>query len=508
MDKRIIIFSGTEANVLPEQFVSVTAKRMIYACGDGYGGFFKTGNYKSKTNIQAFSELGFNVFCCVGKNPGNISYLSEHPELNVVLCIMTGIPDVDFPILEQLFPKCLELISTDDIRFYPSAKTAFTMLKVGGLCDRVSRAYIIKGSVLSGSVRTGDFQWGNPNFSIESIDETQRIVTLKKVGITFNTNAKYVNNVANNTSHNEKIARRLQNVYSATNSFVGKSWANWHTRRAGGANWHTRRAGGAKKFTIENVVFSSAGPNVKKMTCNTVDPDLVGKAYADMVKVIMKAKHETEGLTIEICCDAALRPVAYIVSGAAEGLCPDSSGFNLGSRIGENDQVGESGNSIFINDESTVIKVLTGEADEYDDIVPSDLGSIYSAIYKEIKISSKAGTIGVGPKVIRSKISFGDDFIPVGYMAMERIYGSYVTETQIGEFREEIKGHINTLYDNGIEHGDMHNRNVLYGNVDGAARIWIIDYGSADLTDGVYDEAKRSYVVTLITKSGYKPIQL
>jgi len=509
MDKRIIIFSATEDNILPEQFVSVKSKRMIYACGDGYGGFIKGENYKSKTNIQAFTELGFNIFCCVEENPGNISYLTEHPELNIVLCIMTGIDDVDFPILGQLFPNCLDLISTDDTRFYPTAKTAFTMLKVGGLCDRVSSVYIIKGSVLSGTVHAGDFQWGLPNFRIESIERTRKIITLKKVGTIFNSSAKYVNNLPNNTSRNENIARRLQNVYNAKNAFIEKSWANWRTRRSGGAKLRTMRSGGAKKFTIENVVFSKMSNGTMRLTCNTGDPDLVGKAYADMVKVIMKAKHETEGLMIELCCDAALRPVAYIMVGADERFCPDSSGFNLGSRIGENDQVGESGNSLFINDESTVIKVLTGEVNEYDNIVPSDLGSIYSAIYKEIKISSKAGTIGVGPKILRSKISFGDDFIPIGYMAMERIYGSYVSETQIGEFREEIKGHIRSLYDNGIEHGDMHNRNILYGNVDsGVPRIWIIDYGSAYLTEGIQEEFNRSYVVTLIRKSGYKPIVL
>jgi len=235
MDKRIIDFSATEETILPEQFVSVKRKRMIYACGDGYGGFTKGENYMSKTNIEAFSELGFNVFCCVGKNPGNISYLTEHPELNVVLCIMTGMRYVDFPILELLFPNSLDLISTDDIRFYPSAKVAFNMLKIGGICHRVSSVYIIKGSVLSGTVRAGDLQWGMPNFRIESIEKPRKIVMLKKVGATFNSSAKYLNNVPNNTSHNENIARRLQNIYNAQDRFVEKSWANWHTRHRGGA---------------------------------------------------------------------------------------------------------------------------------------------------------------------------------------------------------------------------------------------------------------------------------
>lgn len=229
MDARILDFSGPNNPILPEGFI---ARQMIYACGDGYGGFDKDPNYKSTTNIEAFAELGFNVFCCLQRDDANIEYLTSHPELNVVLCITTGISDVDFPILEQLFPKSLDLISTDDTRFYPSAKTAFAMLKMGGICDRVSRVYIIKGAVLSGRVYEGDFQWGMPNFSIEKIEPTRRIVTLKKVGTRFNAGAKYADTMPNNTSHNENIARRLQLTYANKNAAANRGWANWRTRRA------------------------------------------------------------------------------------------------------------------------------------------------------------------------------------------------------------------------------------------------------------------------------------
>lgn len=231
MDRRILDFSAGQL-LLPEEFVALKKKRMIYACGDGYGGFVKGGNYKSKTNIEAFSKLGFNVFCCVGKDPANIAYLSSKPNLNMVLCIMTGNKETNYSILEQLFPNMLDLISTDDTRFYPSAKVAFSMLKVGGICEKVSRAYIIKGSVWDGRVFPGDFQWGMPNFSIESLEKARHIVTLKKVGTKFNSNAKYANNIQNNTSHNENIARRLQNLYTFKNALANRSWANWHTRRA------------------------------------------------------------------------------------------------------------------------------------------------------------------------------------------------------------------------------------------------------------------------------------
>jgi len=230
MDKRIIDFSSGN-NTLPEEFIPLETKRMIYACGDAYGGFVKGGNNLKKTNIEVFSKLGFNVFCCVGKSSNNIDYLTSKPELNIVLCILTGNVDIDYPILEDLFPNMLDLISTDDIRFYPSAKVAFTMLKNGGICEKVSRAYVVKGTVYSGRVYPGDFQWGNPNFSIVSIDKTRRL-TFKKVGKTFNTRAIYTNNIPNNTSNNENIARRLQQTFDDGQRFVDKSWENWHTRHA------------------------------------------------------------------------------------------------------------------------------------------------------------------------------------------------------------------------------------------------------------------------------------
>lgn len=235
MDRRILDFSSGDV-ALPEEFTALEKKRMIYACGDAFGGFTKAGNNMKKTNIEVFSKLGFNVFCCVGKSSDNIDYLASKPDLNVVLCIMTGNKDIDYPILERLFPSMLELISTDDTRFYPSAEVAFTMLKVGGFCEKVSKAYIIKGFVSGGRVYPGDFKWGMPNFSIENSDKGQRHFILKKDGKIFNTSARFTNNVPNNISNNERLARRLQNSFNSellVNPEVARqSWVNWRTRQA------------------------------------------------------------------------------------------------------------------------------------------------------------------------------------------------------------------------------------------------------------------------------------
>jgi hypothetical protein len=514
MDKRIIDFSSDP--VLPEEFVVVKDKRMIYACGDGYDGFVKSDNSMNKTNIEAFAKLGFNVFCCIQKEPGNIEYLTRNPDLNIVLCIMTGIAETDYSILQHLFPNMLELISTDDTRFYPSAKTAFTMLRVGGICERVSSAYIIKGGVFSGTVRVGDLQWGMPNFSIISIEKNRRIVTLKKVGTKFNSSAKYVNNIA-----------RSQNAYTAKNALVNKSGANLRaaTKKVGGSGSNTYNLGEkiGSNFTIENVVFSIFKDStradsviIKKMTCNTVNPDLVGKAYADMVKVIMLAQHDgPRVLFSKLCSDEKLRPVAYVVTTNAKkggALCPDSSGWSLGAQVVGEGTVAESGNSLHLVEGVTgaVIKKLTGEADEYDDIVPSDLAEIYTNIYKEIKLSIKAGLAGVGPSILHSQIGSENDFIPVGYMAMERIVGTYITEADFGQYKDELKVLVDKLYSNGIEHGDIHNQNILLGKAgDSKFRAWIIDYGEAEPTDKVIPVSDRNYGVTFVLANGlYKTLQL
>ena len=239
MDRRIIDFR-TDA-VLPEEFVAVEPKHMIYACGDGYGGFVKGSNYLEQTNIEAFSKIGFNVFCCLFQDKSNIDYLVANPELNVVLCIITGNPDIDNPIFARLFTGLLSVICTDDKRFYPSAQISFTMLKVGGICDRVSVPIHVVGTInAAGHIYSGDPGWGVPNFALVKLDGTNRhIATFQKAGAEFNTSAKFKNNRPPNTSRNNAIAKGLQQMYNRDYARRQDSWANWRKRQ-------TNKQGGAK----------------------------------------------------------------------------------------------------------------------------------------------------------------------------------------------------------------------------------------------------------------------
>jgi hypothetical protein len=242
MDHRIIDFRAE--HVLPEEFVAVEPKRMIYACGDGYGGFTKAGNALKKTNIEMFSKIGFNVFCCLYKNDANINYLMANPELNVVLCIITGDPRIDNPIFVRLFAASLSVICTDDTRFYPSAQISFALLKVGGICDRVHLPYHVVGTITGGRIYSGDPQWGPPNFALVKLHESNHhVATFQKSTAEFNSAAKYKNTTEPNTSKNNAIARKLAEMYFLEEARRERSWANWRAR-------HTKPKGGRRRCRI------------------------------------------------------------------------------------------------------------------------------------------------------------------------------------------------------------------------------------------------------------------
>jgi hypothetical protein len=167
-DPRIIDFSKSSP-FLPDTFITVEPKRVIYAAGDAFGGFNKT-NY-SQTNIEAFVKLGFNIFCVAPMdiNNENLIYLKEHSELNIVVCILTTDNKKDYSLLQTLFNNSVSEIDTDDARFYPDSKTCFEILKQGGICSRVPRKFIFgqsKNTLRREPFYPFDSGWGEPNFTI------------------------------------------------------------------------------------------------------------------------------------------------------------------------------------------------------------------------------------------------------------------------------------------------------------------------------------------------------
>uniref|UniRef100_A0A6C0IB38 Uncharacterized protein n=1 Tax=viral metagenome TaxID=1070528 RepID=A0A6C0IB38_9ZZZZ len=196
MDDRVIFFSDTGDNIrLPSRFKNENPKWMIYAAGDAWGAYFSYNSRNAslgKSNIEIFSEKGYNIFCCVELSDINLNYLAEHPELNVVLCILTGDKTQDYEILKQLFYNSIDLIDTDDTRFYPSSDVAYNILVKGGICIRVpkqlrtgskaKRIFYGKNNsgedlfAITGRNVIADLGWASPRFREISTDTFEKIM--------------------------------------------------------------------------------------------------------------------------------------------------------------------------------------------------------------------------------------------------------------------------------------------------------------------------------------------
>jgi len=236
---RIVDFSISNP-VLPSKFIDVPRKRMIYAAGDAWGGFDKQNANRGLTNIEAFTKLGFNIFCCKdspSESDDNLVYLNKHPDLNIVVCILTGINKVDFPILRTLFKNSLEEINTDDTRFYPDSESVFEMLKHGGVSLRVHSRFIIgqtKNTHKAIPWMPFDLGWGEPNFRI--IKHERWLYNFVKIGM------KYISESDNSIFRN--IQEKNNAVYA--NRLRLENAAAWNINRA------TRKRGAGRKKTRKN----------------------------------------------------------------------------------------------------------------------------------------------------------------------------------------------------------------------------------------------------------------
>jgi tRNA A-37 threonylcarbamoyl transferase component Bud32 len=96
--------------------------------------------------------------------------------------------------------------------------------------------------------------------------------------------------------------------------------------------------------------------------------------------------------------------------------------------------------------------------------------------------------------------------MPVGYIVMERIIGKYLSEAEVRTHAVEIHKLIDILYDNGITHNDLHNRNILKGYTESLQakepRIYIIDYGSSLIGKPPIEQKKREYRIAITFEGG------
>lgn len=245
---------------------------------------------------------------------------------------------------------------------------------------------------------------------------------------------------------------------------------------------------------------------IKKATCKPTESTLIslGKAYADMYAWIHMTKDRKFA---RICSDENLKPQAYLVTTAAApvkgGALCEAPIYRMGKQIGVKEQMEQSEDSLYVdfNNRNIIIKKITGGGSPYSKSnKPSDIAKIYVDIYTEIKLTMKAATLGVGPRILYSKICSDKNLKPVGYLVMERINGTYLRKNQIEQNALEIRTLIDNLYDARIEHGDLHNRNILIGSTPSnpEIRIWIIDYGDAYLMKP--SQTERRYVVSYMSE--------
>jgi hypothetical protein len=210
MDQRVLDFSKDP--ILPEAFKGVDIRRIIYASGDANGGSDKSINM-DMTNIEAYSKEGYNIFCCVevDERNDNVVYLNNNKELNVVLCILTGNKEIDYKLLIQLFSGSIDLINTDDNRFYPGSRTCFELLKPGGKCRNVHRRFIVgqsRNARVAAPFHKFNSGWAKPNFEIEK--QTYNTFTLTKAGKVFNEETNIKNLRAIQENKNSSIANNLR----------------------------------------------------------------------------------------------------------------------------------------------------------------------------------------------------------------------------------------------------------------------------------------------------------
>jgi hypothetical protein len=297
-----------------------------------------------------------------------------------------------------------------------------------------------------------------------------------------------------------------------------------------GANdtYNPSPASAAPPYESEDLLISyytnTSNPSqiIKKLTCTTAKPKLIGQVYADMYKIIKQHIHESTHnvgprlLYYKICCDAQMRPLAYIVTEAQAlpqnrhqggALCADPDDTWVpGTQIGQADQIGESEDPLYIAESNpdAIVKRLTGGGSPHSaSTKPSDIAKTFTDIYTEIKLTLKAADLNVGPRILFSKICSDADLRPNGYIVMERINGSYIKKEQIQPNRDTIRGLIDTLYSNRIDHDDLHNRNIMIGSTPShpTPKIWLIDYGAALLTPTVVPVADRNYSIHCISET-------
>ena len=118
---------------IPQKFKYVQTKKMMLTAGDGNNQF----EGLTGLNIETMTQLGYNIFCCLppdhinsgGKLKENLEYLSNHPELNIIICLIDLQNDLQLWKLTELFDEDVDLINSHDMRWYLPQNICYRLLK-------------------------------------------------------------------------------------------------------------------------------------------------------------------------------------------------------------------------------------------------------------------------------------------------------------------------------------------------------------------------------------------
>jgi hypothetical protein len=130
----VLDFSDIDKNLqIPQKFKYVQTKKMMLTAGDGNNQF----EGLTGLNIETMTQLGYNIFCCLppdhinsaGKLKENLQYLSNHPELNIIICLIDLQNDLQLWKLTELFDEDVDLINSHDMRWYLPQNICYRLLK-------------------------------------------------------------------------------------------------------------------------------------------------------------------------------------------------------------------------------------------------------------------------------------------------------------------------------------------------------------------------------------------
>jgi hypothetical protein len=130
----VLDFSDIDKTLqIPQKFKYVQTKKMMLTAGDGNNQF----EGLTGLNIETMTQLGYNIFCCLppdhinsgGKIKENLEYLSNHPELNIIICLIDLQNDLQLWKLTELFDEDVDLINSHDMRWYLPQNICYRLLK-------------------------------------------------------------------------------------------------------------------------------------------------------------------------------------------------------------------------------------------------------------------------------------------------------------------------------------------------------------------------------------------